>query len=97
VLIRSNHDAILTRRVSRPTHVLHKVKQISRLRLLTKREAAKYRLIRRQIEAEMPQLQARLLSKVILREAFHRLKEIRLAQGKSLADLKSLTGMDRSS
>lgn len=77
-----------------------KVKGVSRDRKLTRREAAKYSRIRRQIEAEKPEINARIRAKLAtaetIRELGRQLKELREAQGKSLADMRRLTGMDRS-
>lgn len=77
-----------------------KIKRTSRGRRLTAREAAKYRKIRKQIEAEKPEINARIKAKLAggdaVRTLCRRLKAIREAQGKSLADMRKLTGMDRS-
>ncbi len=77
-----------------------KVKHIVRDRRLTPEEAAKYRRIREQIAAELPEIQARgreLLSSVhSASRVFQELKAIRESRGLSLADVGELSGMDRS-
>src|SRR5207248_10357096 len=63
-------------------------------------EAAKYREVREQIEAELPALierhQERASALDALAELFRQLKTAREERGLSLADLTNLTGMDRS-
>jgi len=59
-------------------------------------EAEGYEQIREQIEAESVHIASRIRSRVAIHEAFFELKRERIAQGKSLADMKELTGMDRS-
>lgn len=73
-----------------------KVKHVSRGRKLTKGEAARYSRIRAAVETEKPHIQSRIRGKLAIQEAFAALKSIRQAQGKSLSDMKELTGMDRS-
>lgn len=77
-----------------------RIKRVSRGRRLTAEEAQKYRRIREQIEVEKPEInsriRARLATKRAVQDAFCRLKELRQTQGKSLADMRKLTGIDRS-
>jgi len=73
-----------------------KVKHVSRGRRLTKAEATRYNRIRASVEAEKPHIRSRIHGKVAIQEAFAELKCVRQAQGKSLSDMKELTGMDRS-
>jgi len=72
------------------------VKQVSRGRRLTKREAARYDRIRAQVDEELPRIKSRIRCRIAIQEAFTELKRLRIAQGKSLADMNRLTGMDRS-
>jgi predicted transcriptional regulator len=76
------------------------MKRITRNRRLTPEEAAKYRTVREQVAAELPDLIARhhlrLASLDQLQEVLRQLKAAREAKGLSLADLAELTGMDRS-
>ncbi len=69
-------------------------------RPLTPEDRAKYRKIREQIEAEKPAINARIKARLAelgrLDQVFLELKKVREQQGLSLADLKELTGMDRS-
>jgi predicted transcriptional regulator len=76
------------------------IKRVSRGKKLTKAQAAKYGRIRRQVEAEKPEINARIKARLRTRDTIARacrqLKALREAQGKSLADMRELTGMDRS-
>ena len=79
-----------------PRKRIQRIQRIQRDRPLTDREAARYEQIREQIESERPQVKSRIRRRVAIHEAFFALRQVRLAQGKSLADMKELTGMDRS-
>ncbi len=76
------------------------MKRITRNRRLTPEEAAKYKAIREQVAAELPELVARHHERMAtldqLQKLLIQLKEAREAKGLSLADLTDLTGMDRS-
>lgn len=76
------------------------IKRISRDRRLTPEEAAKYRKVREQVEAERPELIARHHERTesieMLESLLPQLKAAREARGLSLADVTELTGMDRS-
>ena len=76
------------------------MKRLTRNRKLIPEEAAKYKAIRDQVAAELPDLivrhQERLASLDQLQELLLRLKAAREARGLSLSDLTELTGMDRS-
>src|SRR5262249_57519533 len=76
------------------------MKRITRDRRLTPEEAAKYRTIREQTAAELPELVARhherMASLDQVDKLLQQLKAAREAKGLSLADLTELTGMDRS-
>jgi DNA-binding XRE family transcriptional regulator len=76
------------------------MKRITRDRPLTPEEAAKYRSVREQVAAELPELIARhherMASLDQLQYVVDQLKATREAKGLSLADLTELTGMDRS-
>jgi DNA-binding XRE family transcriptional regulator len=76
------------------------MKRITRDRRLTPEEAAKYKAIRDQVAAELPDLVARHHERVAaLDQVDELLKQLRAAReekGLSLADLTDLTGMDRS-
>lgn len=76
------------------------MKRITRDRRLTPEEAAKYKAIRGQIDAELPDLidrhHERMATLDQLEELLQQLKAAREAKGLSLADLTELTGMDRS-
>lgn len=76
------------------------MKRITRDRRLTPEEAAKYKRLREQVAAEMPDLIARhherMASLDQLQGVFEELKRAREAKGLSLADLTERTGMDRS-
>lgn len=77
-----------------------KIKHVSRGRRLTPEEAAKYRRVREQVQAELPEIQARgrqLLSMAnSAARIFQELKTLRESKGLSLADVGDLSGMDRS-
>jgi hypothetical protein len=74
--------------------------RITRDRRLTPEEAARYKAIREQVDAELPDLIARHQERTAtleqLRELLLQLKAAREAKGLSLADVTALTGMDRS-
>ena len=76
------------------------VKRVSRGRNLTHRESARYNKVRKQIDKEKPLINDRIKAKLATAETIlaigRQLKAIREAQGKSLADIRNLTGMDRS-
>ena len=76
------------------------MKRITRNDRLTPDEAAKYKAVREQAAAELPELVARhherMASLDQLDVLFAQLKAAREAKGLSLTDLTELTGMDRS-
>ncbi len=76
------------------------MKRIVRDRLLTAEEATKYKAIRHQVAQELPSLASRHHQRMAaldqLQEILRQLKAAREAKGLSLADLRELTGMDRS-
>jgi DNA-binding XRE family transcriptional regulator len=76
------------------------MKRITRDRRLTAEEAARYKAVREQVTAELPELIARhhqrMASLDELTQLLAQLKAAREAKGLSLADLTELTGMDRS-
>src|SRR5207302_7244075 len=76
------------------------MKRITRKRRLTPEEAAKYKANREQVAEELPDLIARHYERLAaldqLDELLKQLKAAREAKGLSLADLTTLTGMDRS-
>ncbi len=76
------------------------LRRITRDRRLTSEEAAKYRQVREQVAAELPELIARHHERTTAYEMIEsllpQLKAAREAQGLSLADLTERTGMDRS-
>ena len=76
------------------------MKRITRDRHLTPEEAAKYKAIREQIAAELPDLITRHHQRMAtidqLQVLLVQLKAAREAKGLSLADLTEITGMDRS-
>src|SRR5438045_6919032 len=76
------------------------MKRISRDRRLTPEETARYKTIREQVAAELPDLIARHHERMAtldqLQELLSQLKAAREAKGLSLADLTEVTGMDRS-
>ena len=77
-------------------------KQVTRNRKLTAEEAAKYRQIREEIEAEEPAIIAkaqearREARRRQLVEVMQELRAAREAKGLSLADVQHQTGIDRS-
>ena len=76
------------------------IKHIIRDRKLTPEEAAKYRKVREQVQAELPELVAqhhqRTAAFEMLEGLIPQLKATREAKGLSLSDLTERTGMDRS-
>ena len=76
------------------------MKRITRNRRLTPEEAVKYKAIREEVAAELPELVVRHHERVAsldhLEELLVQLKTARETKGLSLADLTELTGMDRS-
>ena len=76
------------------------MKRIIRNRRLTPEEAATYRDVRKQIEAELPDLIARHHARTFalknVEGLLAELKAMREAQGLSLTDVMERTGMDRS-
>lgn len=76
------------------------MKRITRDRRLTPEEAAKYKAVRDQIAAELPELverhHERMASLDQLEKLLVQLKAAREHKGLSLADVMKLTGMDRS-
>jgi DNA-binding Xre family transcriptional regulator len=78
------------------------MRRILRDRKLTPEEAAKYRRVREQVDAELPDLIAiarhhdRTEALESLEALFPQLKAAREARGLSLSDLTEITGMDRS-
>jgi DNA-binding XRE family transcriptional regulator len=76
------------------------MKRIIRDRRLTADEAAKYRQIREQVKAELPELVARHHARESAIEdlelLFPQLRAAREARGLSLSELTDLTGIDRS-
>jgi hypothetical protein len=76
------------------------MKRITRDRRLTPEEAAKYKAIRQEVDAELPDLIARHHERVAGHDQLHdlllQLKAAREEQGLSLADVTERTGMDRS-
>jgi DNA-binding phage protein len=76
------------------------MKRVSRGRPLTPEEATKYRAVREQVTAELPDLIARHHERMAADEQLTallgELKAAREAQGLSLADITDRTGMDRS-
>jgi hypothetical protein len=76
------------------------MKRIARDRRLTAEEAEKYKAVRRQVDAELPELIARHQERVAGSDQLHdlllQLKAAREEKGLSLADVTERTGMDRS-
>ncbi len=76
------------------------MKRITRDRRLTPEEAAKYKEVRDQVAAELPDLIARHYERMATQEQLQalleQLKAAREEKGLSLADLTERTGMDRS-
>jgi DNA-binding Xre family transcriptional regulator len=65
-------------------------RDLSRGRKLTAEEAAQYKKIRRQVEEEIPPVTMN-----VVRAAIGQLRQLREAQGLSLADVEARTGMTR--
>jgi ribosome-binding protein aMBF1 (putative translation factor) len=76
------------------------MKRITRDRRLSGEEAARFKVIRKQVSGELPELIARHHERMAgldqLQDLLLQLKAAREAKGLSLADLTELTGMDRS-
>ncbi len=75
-------------------------KRIVRDRPLTDDEKAKYRGIRQQVAAELPDIRRRAKAakpRIMLKQLLKTLKEERERQGISLAELNERTGIDRGS
>jgi len=76
------------------------MRRIVRQRRLTPEEAAKYRKVREQVEAELPELVSRHHERTQAFESLEallpQLKSAREASGLSLTDMTERTGMDRS-
>ena len=76
------------------------IRRVTRNRLLTAEESAKYKEIREQVARELPDLTSRHLKRLAaldqLGELLTQLKTAREERGLSLSDLTDLTGMDRS-
>jgi DNA-binding XRE family transcriptional regulator len=76
------------------------MKRITRARPLTAEEVAKYKAVRQQVEAELPELIERHHERMATLDEIQtlvvQLKAAREAKGLSLADMQDLTGMDRS-
>jgi DNA-binding XRE family transcriptional regulator len=76
------------------------MKRIVRQQRLTAEEAAKYRKVREQVEAELPELLSlhhqRQQAFEALESLLPELRSAREARGLSLADMTKRTGMDRS-
>jgi ribosome-binding protein aMBF1 (putative translation factor) len=76
------------------------IKRIIRDRRLTPEDAARYKEIREQVSAELPELikrhHERMAAQDELQDLLKQPKAAREAQGLSLADLTQRTGMDRS-
>jgi ribosome-binding protein aMBF1 (putative translation factor) len=76
------------------------MKRITRNRRVTPEEAAKYKAVREQVAAELPDLIARHHARMAtldqLQELIKQLKAARETKGLSLSDLTEMTGMDRS-
>ena len=75
-------------------------RRITRDRRLTPEEAAKYRKVREEVAAELPELVARHHKRTealeMIESLLPQLKDAREQRGLSLADVTALTGMDRS-
>ena len=76
------------------------MKRITRDRRLNPEEAAKYKAVREQVSAELPDLiarhQERMASLDQMAGVVAQLKAAREAKGLSLSDMTELTGMDSS-
>ena len=79
---------------------MSKVKHVVRDRHLSPEEAARYRRVRQQTTAELPEIRARARELLSLANPatriFQELKALRESKGLSLADVGELSGMDRS-
>ncbi|HZL87808.1 MAG TPA: helix-turn-helix domain-containing protein [Pirellulaceae bacterium] len=77
-----------------------KIERVSRGRKLTSKEAARYRKLRAEIEAEKPAIKALVQRRIAemkdLARVFSELKRAREDQGLSLSDMQDKTGIDRS-
>ncbi|MGA2034685.1 MAG: helix-turn-helix transcriptional regulator [Thermoguttaceae bacterium] len=72
--------------------------RIVRDRALSDEEAGRYQRLREQVAAELPEIRRRAKAakpRVLLREVLKTLREERLRQGLSLADVKARSGIDR--
>ena len=75
------------------------MKRLPRKRQLTEEELERYRTIRGQVAAELPDIRRRAQSakpRILLKCAMKTLKEERQRQGLSLADVNARSGIDRS-
>ncbi len=76
------------------------IESVSRGWPLTPQEAARYRQLRADIEREKPAINAQVAAELAEQRewaaVFAELKQVREAQGLSLADLEARTGIDRS-
>ncbi len=73
-------------------------RRIPRKRRLTDKEANRYRRIREQIAAELPDIRRRAKAvkpRILFKHVLKTLKEERQRQGLSLADVKVRSGIDR--
>ena len=76
------------------------MKRITRDRRLTAEEGSKYRTIREQVDAELPELLSRHRERIValdkIDDLVKQLRSAREEKGLSLADVSERTGMDRS-
>jgi predicted XRE-type DNA-binding protein len=76
------------------------MKRITRDQRLTQEEAAENRVVREQVEEELPELVARHHERMATLDQVHelvmQLKAAREAKGLSVSDVTELTGIDRS-
>jgi DNA-binding Xre family transcriptional regulator len=73
-------------------------KRITRNRRLTDEEAERYRRIREQVGAELPDIRRRARAakpRILLKHVLKELREERQRQGLSLADIQTRSGIDR--
>ena len=73
--------------------------RIRRDRRLTAEEAEHYQRIREEVAAELPDIQKRARAakpRILLKHVLKQLREERLRQGLSLADVSTRSGIDRS-
>lgn len=73
--------------------------RIRRDRRLTAEEAEHYQRIREEVAAELPDIQQRARAakpRILLKHVLKQLREERLRQGLSLADVSTRSGIDRS-